>query len=90
MKTIIAPIDFSDASYNALLFAAELSKRTSALLIVVHVASAGDDEKEVNNKLDYATANLHKNFGADLSIEICVYAGKSGGDFKRTDRITSA
>jgi hypothetical protein len=30
MKTILAPIDFSEASINALSFAAELSKRTSA------------------------------------------------------------
>ena len=45
MKTIIAPVDFSDASANALSFAAELSKRSSARLMIVHIIRKGDEEE---------------------------------------------
>ena len=82
MKTIIAPIDFSDASNNALLFAAELSKRTAAHLIVVHVEQDDDDGTEVNNKLEYATSNLHKLFGSDLSCESVALQGNLVGTLK--------
>ena len=50
MKTIIAPIDFSDASANALSFAAELSKRTSARLKIININKKVDDEEETKNK----------------------------------------
>ncbi len=75
MKTIIAPIDFSDASHNALLFAAELSKRTSARLIVVHIEQKGDNGVEVNKKLEYVTSNLYKLFGSNLPCESVAMQG---------------
>ena len=74
MKTIIAPIDFSDASNNALLFAAEISKRTSARLVVVNIAPEGDDGLEINNKLEYVTSSLQQNFG-DLECESSILHG---------------
>ena len=75
MKTIIAPIDFSDTSNNALLFAAELSKRTAAHLILVNIEQDSNDRIEVNNKLEYATSNLRKVFGSDLSCESVAMQG---------------
>jgi hypothetical protein len=37
MKTIIAPVDLSDSSTNAVSFAAELSKRAKAHLTTVPI-----------------------------------------------------
>jgi hypothetical protein len=51
MKTILAPVDFSAASANALLFAAELSKRVSARLIVINILQNREVEEETKNKL---------------------------------------
>ena len=42
MKTILALVDFSDASTNALSFAAELSKRASARLIIMNIIQKGE------------------------------------------------
>ena len=55
MKTIIVPIDFSDASTNALSFAAELSKRVAAHLIVVNILGEAEDETKTKNKLNDTT-----------------------------------
>lgn len=75
MKTIIAPIDFSDVSQNALWFAAELSKRTAASLIVVNIMQEGEDSDEINRKLEYTTSNLQKLYGSDLQIESIAIEG---------------
>jgi len=75
MKTIVAPIDFSEASQNALRFAAELSKRTSAQLIVVNIIQGGEDMEQVKSKLDYTTSTLKKSFGADLPCESIAMSG---------------
>ena len=69
MKTIIAPIDFSHASANALSFAAELSKRAAARLIVINILQKGDDEAETKNKLKSIESDLKKSFGSDLNCE---------------------
>ncbi len=66
MKTIIVPVDFSDASVNALSFAAELSKRASAHIIVVNIQE-DEVEEEVKNKLKAIESNLKKSFGPDLN-----------------------
>ena len=44
MKTILALVDFSDASTNSVLFAAELAKRSAARLVIVNILQQGDDE----------------------------------------------
>lgn len=75
MKTIIAPIDFSDVSNNALLFAAELSQRTSAQLVVVHIMQENEDEAEASKKLNLCTSFIHKSFGSDLSCESIALKG---------------
>jgi len=75
MKTIIAPVDFSDASTNALSFAAEMSKRASAHLHIVNVLAPGDDEAETKSKLEAVVQGLQKTFGPDLKCESSVAQG---------------
>jgi len=75
MKKIIAPVDFSEASTNALSFAAELSKRASAHLIIVNVFEKGEDEEESRDKLKSVAADLKKTFGSKLNCETVVAHG---------------
>jgi nucleotide-binding universal stress UspA family protein len=67
MKTILALVDFSDVSANAVSFAAELSKRSSARFIIVHILQNREGEEEVKNKLQSIESELKKSF--DLSCE---------------------
>jgi nucleotide-binding universal stress UspA family protein len=46
LKTILAPVDFSDFSNNALNIAADLSSRLGAELLLVHVVPAIPDLPE--------------------------------------------
>ena len=75
MKTILAPVDFSEASINALSFAAELCKRTAARLIVINVVQKEDGEKESKDKLKAIEADLKKSAGSDLRIESSLVHG---------------
>ncbi|HEY1870918.1 MAG TPA: universal stress protein, partial [Chitinophagaceae bacterium] len=75
MKTIIAPVDFSDAALNALSFAAELSKRASARLLVINVSEKDREEEKIKNKLKLIESDLEKNFGPDLQFESLVAHG---------------
>ena len=69
MKTILAPVDFSDAATNSVLFAAELSKRSSARLVIVNIIQKGEDENETKSKLKFIEADLKKSFDAELNCE---------------------
>lgn len=69
MKTIIAPIDFSDISINALWYAGELSKRTGADLIIVNVMDGEADEEAVNSDLEFAISGLQNFIGADVQCQ---------------------
>ena len=75
MKKIIAPVDFSEASTNALSFAAELSKRASAQLIIVNIFEKGEDEEESRDKLKSVVTDLKKTFGPNLNCESSVAHG---------------
>ena len=75
MKTIIAPVDFSDASANALLFAAELSKRATARLIVLNILQKGESESETKNKLKSIESDLERSFSSDLICESSLVQG---------------
>jgi nucleotide-binding universal stress UspA family protein len=75
MKTIIAPIDFSDISINALWYAGEISKRTAAKLIIVNIMDSDADEEAVNSDLEYAISGLHSFIGADLHCESVAVRG---------------
>src|SRR6185436_17336491 len=69
MKTILTLIDFSDASTNALSFAAELSKRASSRLVILNILHKDDDEEEIKNKLKSIESDLKNSFGSDLNCE---------------------
>ena len=75
MKTILAPVDFSDASTNSLSFASELSKRASARLIIVNILQKGEDEEESKHKLKSIQSDLKKSFGSDLQCETSLAHG---------------
>jgi len=83
MKTILAPIDFSEASINALSFAAELSKRTSARLFILNIVQNGEDEKETKNKLNAVESDLKKSFSSDLKFESFLAHGDLVSTFKK-------
>src|SRR5687768_12748363 len=83
MKKIIAPVDFSDASTNALSFAAELSKRASAQLIIVNVFERGEDEEESRDKIRSVVADLKKAFGPTLNCESVVAHGSLITELKK-------
>jgi len=82
MKKIIAPVDFSDASTNALSFAAELAKRASAKLIIVNIFEKGEDEEESRDKLKSVLADLKKTFGTNLNCESSVAHGNLVAELK--------
>jgi len=69
MKSILAPVDFSDASMNAVSFAAELSKRSAARLVIVNILQKGEDENVIKAKLKTLESDLSKSIGADLHCE---------------------
>ena len=69
MKTILAPVDFSDASMNAVAFAAELVKRSSARLLIVHISQKGGTEQEVTDKLKSMEEGLKKSYGNELNCD---------------------
>src|SRR6185369_5658713 len=75
MKTILAPVDFSQASNNALSFAAELSKRASARLFIINVLQKEDSEEESKGKLKSVESDLKKSFGPDLKFESSLVHG---------------
>src|SRR5262245_14660869 len=75
MKTILAPVDFSEASINALSFAAELCKRASASLIIIHVLEKEKSEEESKGKLKEIESDLKKSFGSDLKFESSLVHG---------------
>lgn len=75
MKTIIAPIDFSEASSNAVSFAAEMCKRSSANLVVVNILVKGVTEEQATARLKDMVSGLKKSFGSELSCEWLVERG---------------
>jgi len=66
---ILAPVDFSDASMNAVLFAAELSKRSAARLVIVNILQKGEDENTIKTKLKSVESDLKKTIDANLNCE---------------------
>jgi len=69
MTTILAPVDFSEASMNALSFAAELSKRTSARLFVINVLEKDEGREGPTQKLKSIESDLKRSFSSDLKFE---------------------
>jgi len=69
MKKILALVDFSDVSINALSFAGELSKRASAHLVIINIVKKSEDEEEAKKKLKSTESDLKKTFDSDLNCE---------------------
>jgi nucleotide-binding universal stress UspA family protein len=69
MKTIIAPVDFSAISTNAVLFAAELAKRSSARLFIVNILQKDGDEAIAKNNMETLESDLRKSVGSELICE---------------------
>jgi nucleotide-binding universal stress UspA family protein len=69
MKTILAPVDFSEASANAVLYAAELARKSSARLKMVYVLQKEDDEKEIVAKLKSMESEVRRAFDSQLDCE---------------------
>jgi nucleotide-binding universal stress UspA family protein len=69
MRTILAPVDFSEVSLNAVSFAAELAIRSAARLVMVNILQKGEEEDEVKNKLKSVEAGLKKSFDSELNCE---------------------
>ncbi len=75
MNTVLALVDFSDASVNALSFAAELSKRASAHLIIMNIIQKSEGEEEIKNKLKSIESDLKKSVAPDLKCESSIAHG---------------
>ena len=84
MNTILAPVDFSDASTNALSFAAEFSKRASARLIVLNILQSAEREEEAKDKLRSIESDLKKTFGSELNCESSLAHGNLVTTLKKT------
>lgn len=69
MKTILAPVDFSEASTNALLFAAELARRATTRLVVVNILQKDEAEEEIQNKLNGIVSDLKKSLAPGLNCD---------------------
>jgi nucleotide-binding universal stress UspA family protein len=75
MKIIIAPVDFSDASINAVSFAAELSKRSLARLVIVNVLQSDEDEVKAKKKLKSLESDLKNSIASDFDCESFIAHG---------------
>lgn len=69
MKTILALVDFSAVATNAVFFAAELSKRSSAHLVIVNILSKSGGEHDATIQLEALEEDLKKSLGDDLRCE---------------------
>src|SRR5688572_27728240 len=80
MKNILVSTDFSQPAYNAVVFAAELARKTGARLILFnayHPSVLLEEEtiwadpylleKEVQDKIDQLAHELHKNYGLSVT-----------------------
>ena len=68
MKTVIAPVDFSKESMNALSFAAELSKRAEARLVIANIIKSGESKDESKEKLSFIESDLKKKFWRRIKL----------------------
>jgi len=83
MKTILALVDFSDASINSLSFSAELSKRASASLVIMNIIQNDEGDEETKNKLKSIESDLKKSFNSDLKCESSIAHGSLIPTFKK-------
>jgi len=75
INILIAPVDFSNEAITALKFAAELSKRTSAKLVLLHALGDAPNEREAKQQLSQLVTDLHKEFGSEVICEQVLVQG---------------
>ena len=75
MKTVIAPVDFSETATNALHFAADLSRRASARLVIVHIGDDDDDIEDAKTKIKALETNVKQTFGPSVNTQTVVEQG---------------
>lgn len=75
MKKIIVPVDFSETAINALFYATEIAKRTSAILIIFTVIKNEAIEDETLHAMDKLVADLKNNFDQQI---VCTTHIKKG------------
>jgi nucleotide-binding universal stress UspA family protein len=73
LTTIIAPVDFSGEASNALLFAAEIAKRVSGCLIILHALQDNESQTDAVEQLTKLEAELQNTFGPDLQCSSKVF-----------------
>lgn len=75
IKSIITPVDFSTEASTALMFAAEISKRASANLTILHALQSNQNEEEAKQQMGQLVASIKQTFGSDLQCESKVVPG---------------
>ena len=69
LKNIIVPVDFSEQAENALFFAAEIAKRDSCPLTILHAHPDADSPAMDRQKMDYLESKLKNAFGPELLFQ---------------------
>ena len=72
IQKIVVPVDFSIEAENALLFAAEIAKRNSAKLLILHTEPSTDNPDLESQKLKYFEMKVHNLFGAEVPCQTLV------------------
>ncbi len=75
IKSIITPVDFSTEASTALMFAAEIAKRASAKLTILHAMQSNQNEEDSKQKMGQLVGSIQQNFGLDLQIEPQIISG---------------
>jgi len=87
MKTILAPVDFSEASINALSFAAEVARRAAARLLLINIIQKDEEEEETKNKLRDIESDLKKSIDPDLNCESLIAHGNFVSTLKKVTAV---
>ncbi|GAB2484992.1 universal stress protein [Algoriphagus taiwanensis] len=69
LEKIIVPVDFSQEAENALWFAAEIGKRKSVPLSIIHCLSESESRSEEEKKIKDLKEKLTLTFGSELACD---------------------
>lgn len=90
MKTILAPVDFSEVSLNALSFAAEMAHRGAAHLLIVHCIPNEKGVEASEDKLFSIISDLKQVHGAELNCDSVLIEGNLIEGIERTISVEPA
>ncbi|MCU0405251.1 MAG: universal stress protein, partial [Chitinophagaceae bacterium] len=68
----LIPIDFSETSKNALLYAGEIAKRASGKLLILNVLQNGNNKEQVSNSLEETAKELKQTLDTDIDFTCLV------------------